>query len=222
MTKFARRHLCMGIALSLLIGCYEASERRATIHHQIGAAPLQSPTPKILNPEKPTTPKPITATPRIKREILVGGCLATCEDPTLAIRTFITSAMQRDKEQVRTYINTARLVYNNDPIGETWASQYLAGELGERRVSIDKWLKTWLLWVEDIIDPADRRFFGQSIRVIEQNQRRMRILYRPPDRRSSPRTSPGTEWLLVLEPRGLEWLITNINEHPEARKIRRP
>ena len=185
------------------------------------AAPLQSRTPKIMNPEAPEKKAVPTAIPRVKREVLVGGCLATCEDPMASLKGFLQGALVLDLDAVRSHLNTARLKYNGHPLGDAWAAQFLRGELGKRRESIDKWLKDWAKWVDHIIDPAERRLVDDAILVIERNQQYMLVQYHPPDRTPIPNGArTGPVWRLKLEPRGLEWLVTTIDERPTQPRLR--
>jgi hypothetical protein len=201
------------------MGCGKNEPRKRARPVSNAAAPLQAPTPQVHNPTAPEPKAPAAKTPRIKRDILVGGCLATCEDPLRAVRGFLDAAFRKDLTGLRTHVNTARLVYNGSALGETWAEQYLQGDLAARRESIDKWLKSWVKWVDHIIDPAERRLIDEAILVREQNQRQLLVQYRPPDRASnSKREVLGPQWLLTLKPRGLEWLVTEINDRPMKRR----
>ena len=206
----------------LLCGSCKSNERQpAETAPSEKEAPLQSRTPKIMNPQAPAEKIVPTAMPRVKREVLVGGCLATCEDPMESLKGFLQGALDKDLDTVRSHLNTARLKYNGHPLGDAWAAQFLRGELGKRRESIDKWLKDWANWVDHIIDPAERRLVDDAILVIERNQQYMLIQYHPPDRTPIPNGArTGPVWRLKLEPRGLEWLVTTIDERPTQPRLR--
>ena len=200
--------------IHLAVAC-KANPPKPEPKSELVAAPLQAPVPPVLNPERPAMKSTPAVEPRRKREVLVGGCLATCETPKSAVAHFLQATMKRDIDTVRSHINTARFIHNGNRLGEGWAAQFLNGELGKRRTSIDTWLKSWLSWVDHIIDPADARVIDSAIEIVEQNQRRLLVVYRPPDRHMTNAQSPSATWRLTFEPRGLEWLVTKLQEHPQ-------
>ena len=193
----------------LLPGCPEESHK----------PPVEPPAPPpMLNPEPPrATPsptKPMVPMPSANREILVGGCLNDCEEPPRAIRGFLGAALKGDEAAVRRYLNTAALRHNGRALGDRWAGLFVARKLGERRNEIDNWLKEWLGFADRIVDPDDRKLIGDAIVVVEENQQRTIVRYHHPALAEDPDWPERPVWRIVLKPRGLEWLVSEIDDRP--------
>ena len=175
-----------------------------------GSTPLPTLEPSPPPSRAPRKPRSFR---RPRREILVGGCLGTCDSGPDALRGLLNAALRREGARaVQPYLDTSRLTHNGVPWGDRWAALFLGRNLAERKASIDKWLNRWLRWSDRIIDPSDRAFDAGDVRVVESNQRRYAIDYRHPDLRPGDGTALAATWRIVLEPRGLEWLVVAISD----------
>ncbi len=160
--------------------------------------------------------KPMVPKPNLNRPILVGGCLDVCDEPRRALSGFFAAVQSGKVEKVKPYINSARLIHSGERLGEAWANLYRQRKLGERNESIKKWLKRWLGWVDRISDPAERARLGTGVEIVEENQKRLVVLYRHPDFAPDPKRDSGPKWRIVFAPRGLEWLVSEIDEQPKG------
>ena len=156
--------------------------------------------------------EPLKADPRLKREVLVGGCQSRCAKPQQSLKGFMTAVMKKDIDDVRSFVDSSELIGNGERLGEQWANLFLERKLGERRESIDKWLKDWLAWVDRIADPADREKTEAGFTVVEENQRQYVVTYLHPDLTDGAAT--GVLWTFGLQTRGLEWLVVKIEVRP--------
>ena len=178
------------------------------------AAPPVEPAERIdpVPPKEVLPPQPVPK--NIKRDKLVGGCMESCERPENAIRTVIRLLLQeKGLAAVKPYFETSVLVHNGKRLGSRWAQLFTEQKLAERNTEIDEWLTGWISWVGDIVDPADKQKFEIGIKVAESNQKRYVILYEHPQLKSSSSVlARGPVWRIVLKPRGLEWLIAEIDD----------
>lgn len=179
----------------------------APIEPRANIAPAKA--PPVKDPTKAMVPKP-----SLNRPIMVGGCLATCDEPRKALAGFLAALQTGKAELVRPYVNTAILVANGKPLGNKWAGLYVARKLAERNEGIEKWLKRWVSWVDRIKDPADRARVTGGVHVVEENQTRLVVTYQHPDFEPDPERPSGLGWRFVFQPRGLEWLVAEIDENP--------
>ncbi len=206
------------IAVILSTGCKPKPE----------APTAEKPEPERLNPVKqtltppPVLPEPPSAPERIKREILVGGCNESCNTASDALQGFLDAVLNRKGlDAVRPFVNTAALIHNGKRHGDTWAQMFLDRKLGERREDIDKWLNGWLGWSDRIVDPADRTKPSAGVTVVTENQRLYVVKYRHPDiEQAGDGRTTGPIWKIVLNRRGLEWLVMEIDETPADTIIR--
>jgi hypothetical protein len=180
-------------------------------------------------PSTTLQPKPLKSNvrraARPRRPILVGGCLEVCESPEEALFQFLSSALQgKGKKAVARFVDTSLLVYNGRQLGRGWATLWGQRKLAERQESIDKWLIKWLAWTHRIVDPQDRseRAIQEAVRVIEQDQSHYVVAFHRPELRESPGGgSTAMRWRIVLKPRGLEWLIANIDDRTQRKATER-
>ena len=151
---------------------------------------------------------------RIQRPILVGGCKAGCERPAQALQGFLEQVLKGGGvDEVRPWINTATLIHNGTRYGDRWAQLFLEDRLPQRRLEIDQWLSKWLQWTERILDPADRNKAGEGVEVLEENQSRYVVRVLRPDLQGGGGDSDsGSIWRITLTRRGLEWLVSELDE----------
>ena len=201
------------LVLVLLVGC-QKTEPSADKPTPAGPGPLQSSRAGLVSPTSPpkTVVEPLKADPRLKREVLVGGCQSRCAKPQQSLKGFMTAVMKKDIDDVRSFVDSSELIGNGERLGEQWANLFLERKLGERRESIDKWLKDWLAWVDRIADPADREKTEAGFTVVEENQRQYVVTYLHPDLTDGAAT--GVLWTFGLQTRGLEWLVVKIEVRP--------
>ena len=177
--------------------------------------------PAIVNPESPASGNPTVIPPpaAVNRPILVGGCLGHCNRPKDAVNHFFTAVFQPDRnvEKIRSFFETSQLQHNQSLHGKDWVQMYLNGNLTKRSDSINQWLNQWLQWVERIADPMDRSLDSAAIRVVFQDQSRYVIEYRPPDiKEDVMQKKLGRVWRIEWRTRGLEWLVSRINDEAIA------
>ena len=199
----------IGLLLLVLPACQKHSESG---EQSIEPAERIDPVP----PKEIVPPQPVPK--NIKRDKLVGGCMESCERPENTIRTVLRLLLQeKGLTALKPYFETSVLVHNGKHLGTRWAQLFTEQKLAERNTEIDEWITGWIAWVGDIVDPADKQKFETGIKVIEANQKRYVILYEHPQLKSSS-TVPlkGPIWRIVLKPRGLEWLISEIDDTVKA------
>lgn len=140
--------------------------------------------------------------------------MESCERPEDSFRTALRLLLQeKGLAAVKPYFETSVLVHNGKALGTRWAQLFTEQKLAERNDEIDQWLQQWMSWVADIVDPADKKKFETGIKVVESNQKRYVVLYEHPQLKpSSTVQMRGPVWRIVLKPRGLEWLIAEIDD----------
>ena len=177
--------------------------------------PTYDPEPiRRASPEPPI--KPMQAKSYLNRPIITGGCLNTCDEPRRALNGFLIAIESGDAKKVRPYVNTAALVHSGERLGETWEQLFIQQNLRARDESIEKWLKRWLRWVDRISDPADRDRVEAGVIVIEENQKRLVVRLRPPNLEPDPDGGDVPVWRIVFTRRGLEWLVSEIDDRPKG------
>ena len=172
--------------------------------------------PSIVDPT-PSEPESVSLEmlpKRVRRPILVGGCMEECDRPKVAVRNFLIHVLQdkRDEERIRSFIDTSLLVHNGKAHGEEWANLFLDDRLVERTESIEQWLAEWLKWGDLVVDPLDRRYDDAAVHVHFQDQNQYTFDYHRPDLRDHPMKSLARVWRFTLKKRGLEWLVMSIDD----------
>jgi hypothetical protein len=199
--------LALGLGIAVTSGCTREAEPKPT-----------GPPPPTFDPVPP--PKapiaPSAIGPRPKREVLVGGCMDRCATPKLALENFLTASLSGDVDAVRPFVNTAILTHGGVRHGDRWAQLFMERQPAERRTDIDKWLKNWVAWTDRISDPADRQASSLArLSAVESNQRRHVVDYaRPSLEPDFGARELAPTWRLTLKPRGLEWLVAEIDDRP--------
>jgi hypothetical protein len=197
--------VALGLGIAVSSGCARETEPKPS-----GPPP---PTFDPLPPPKAPTPSSAIG-PRPTREVLVGGCMDRCATPKLALQNFLTATLSGDTEAVRPFVNTATLTHAGDRHGDRWAQLFMERKPDERRTDIDKWLKSWVAWADRISDPADRQASTLArVSAVESNQRGYVVDYVRPSLEPDFGTRQlATTWRLTLKPRGLEWLVSEIDD----------
>ncbi len=183
--------------------------------------------PTLVSPLPPPAsapPEKLTARPR--REILVGGCMRECKEPREALRAFLSAVISTpapDVAVLRSFIDTSMLVHAGTDHGTRWAEHFTQGRLDTRRTEIDTWIGDWSRFSAHVLDPRDRGRSDQGWTIVEENQRRFVVDWSRPDLAPDAQGPlPAAVVRFTLRPRGMEWLVTDVEDRaaalPGARK----
>ncbi len=243
MSRFARtwgRALCLIVTLSLASSLTLSACRKAPLSPEApGVTGTATPAPGALAPNvtvpEVTEPAEVVApdgakgaegttgktdgglNPAFKKPvtpIFVGGCREACREPISAFRAFLKAAREDpDGGAIIAHLNTAELVVNGEALGKGWAALWVAKRWPEREASVRAFTKAFLAWVRNLPDPPEfDATIRDGVKVVADESERALLMWRHPRLDESAALS-APEWRFVLEPRGLEWLIVEIDQH---------
>lgn len=148
-----------------------------------------------------------------EKEIMVGGCRESCEDPMTAARAFLRCLWGADSLEAPclvSHVNTAALVDRGRPLGKGWAGRYKSGELLERRREIEAWARDFAGTMGSVKNPAELEDILEHELVMTRISSELVEIVLP-----LPETSTmgkGRIWKFTFNKRGLEWLVAGIGE----------
>jgi hypothetical protein len=149
--------------------------------------------------------------PMKKVQILVGGCMELCDDPLKSFHNYLFS-LKNDKTGISAvkFLDTTTLVYNGEELGKNWAEMWKNMQEMTRKESIESFAKKMTEWTSKVrsLYELDQAIVN-GIRVRENWTTRMVIDFIPPVIEDMENIF---HWVYILKPRGLEWLITEINQ----------
>ena len=120
------------------------------------------------------------------------------------------------------YLNTAELVVNGKAYGAAWAELWVAKRWPERKASVRAFTKGFLRWARNLPDPPEfDATMRNGVQVVKDESEEALLLWRHPRLDEAAELS-AKEWRFVLKPRGLEWLIVEIDQHSGAAPVRGP
>ncbi len=211
----SRRSPLLLLALALVASCRggASSEPPAT-------PPAASPSagaPDALGEVRPASGSAARPglTPKPRLPIFVGGCRESCREPVSAFKGFL-AALQADLEgkAVVPYLNTAELTVNGERYGDRWAEFWKRGQWTERQADIEAFTNSFLAWARALDDPGALKAAAlQGTRVLKDESERAEMLWHHPSL-TGDMTAP--DWRFILKPRGLEWLIVEIDQYTKG------
>jgi hypothetical protein len=168
------------------------------------AEPAADTQPEGLSPElkaKLRKPRP---------EIAVGGCREQCRAATQAFGNFLDAIPDDPRgAAIIPFLDTSELSVDGQALGAGWVEQWKARQREPRKASILAWAAAWLEWYRGMPDP--QAFLAEkptSVRVIRDESEEAVFAWRHPHLAGDV---TAAEWIFVLRPRGLEWLIVAID-----------
>jgi hypothetical protein len=153
-----------------------------------------------------------TLKPMPRKPIFVGGCRDACREPVSAFGAFL-AALASDPEgrALVPFLNTAELVVNGERHGDGWAELWKRGQWPERQADVDAFAHDFAGWVRALDDPgALDHARAHGVKVLKDESERAEIAWHHPGV-TGDMTSP--DWRFILKPRGLEWLIVEIDQY---------
>lgn len=201
-------------ALLALVGCRgEGPTRSAETPPPppASATSAGSLAPAAASPEQGRGAHP-TLKPMPTKPIFVGGCRDACREPVSAFGAFL-AALASDPEgrALVPFLNTAELVVNGERHGDGWAELWKRGQWPERQADVEAFARAFVGWVRALDDPgALDHARAHGIKVLKDESERAEIAWHHPGV-TGDMTSP--DWRFILKPRGLEWLIVEIDQY---------
>lgn len=156
-----------------------------------------------------------TLKPMPKTPIFVGGCRDACREPISAFDGFL-AALIADPEgkAIVPFLNTAELVVNGERLGDRWAELWKRGQWPERQADVEAFTRSFLAWTRTLDDPgALEAARKQGVRVLKDESERAEIVWHHPGVTGD---LTAADWRFVLKPRGLEWLIVDIDQYTKG------
>jgi len=153
-------------------------------------------------------------------EIAVGGCREQCRAATQAFANFL-DAIPADPRGggIIPFLDTSELTVDGEAPGAGWVEQWKAHQRRERKESIMSWAGAWLEWFRALPDPnAFDAEKPTSVRVIRDESEEAVFAWRHPHLAGDV---TAAEWIFVLRPRGLEWLVVSIDSKTGEAPVRR-
>ena len=143
-------------------------------------------------------PPPI---PRL--EIRVGGCKARCGNAGDSVQRFVEACAQGDPaEGAARFLDTTRLVVDGDPLGRRWAGMWLEQRTATRDDEIQATARGLCAWSTGLTPPQVASILASGIRMTRSWSTEAAAEFTPP---------AAPPWRIVLKPRGLEWLIVEVD-----------
>ena len=109
------------------------------------------------------------------------------------------------------FLNTAELIVNGEAHGEVWARLWIEGKWPERQRAIESFTSGFLSWYRELSDPDE---FDDAdldgVQVLRDESEVAIIGWRRPHIEGS---LTAARWRFVFEPRGLEWLIVEVDQY---------
>lgn len=184
-----------------LCSCSEFKKENVVTTHQM-------PLPSLKKENKSLEPKKML--PMKKVEILVGGCSQECSEPMEALFNYLTYLKNTDINNAMKFIDTTTLKYNGNEFGEEWARLWLELKMKKRKDSIELFSKEMVGWIYLVRDKNELEdAIVKNIKKIKIWSSHAEFHFFPPHLTDEKKY--GAVWKYVLKPRGLEWLITEIN-----------
>ena len=159
-----------------------------------------APGPDDAPPVEPQGMKPMK-----KVEILVGGCRRDCADPGLAMAGFL-SALATDPERAISFLDTTRLVVDGRNLGAEWAAMWKELRTATRKAAIRQAAESLLAWARDLPEDQVRSALAQGAKPMRVWSTEAEYEFTPPGR---------GPWRVLLRPRGLEWLVVEVQRTAE-------
>ncbi len=174
---------------------------------QVGGTPEDKAEPSTAKPMMP-------AGHSSDEEPLVGGCQDACDNPKLALRNFLLSALQAEPPEsmppLSRFFDYATLVDNQHELGARWAQLWLDHKPEQRQKEVSTWIdayskRTGVVSSKVALEAAlleQTRFARVSSTLVE-----FEIVL-------PPQSGGATEsvWKLTFGKRGLEWLVRGIED----------
>lgn len=149
------------------------------------------------------------------KEPLVGGCSDLCSNPRAGFEGFMRALLLENAPKglafVR-FVDTSILVDNGAGLGEQWATWFTQGKLPERQGGIDAWVLQMAQRVggkviPDVLEAA----LGSAVVMQRHSSTSVKFEMVVPDRAGS---ANGSTWRVMVSRRGLEWLVSEIQDAP--------
>jgi len=156
------------------------------------------------------TLKPLPKTP-----IFVGGCRDACREPVSAFKAFLAALIADPRgKAIVPFLNTAELVINGERLGDRWAEQWKRGQWPERQADIEAFTSSFLSWARTLDDPGALEAAREhGVKVLKDESERAEIAWHHPGVTGDMTAS---DWRFILKPRGLEWLIVEIDQYTKG------
>ncbi|NOZ01068.1 MAG: hypothetical protein GXP54_04170 [Deltaproteobacteria bacterium] len=177
--------------IASVISCRGEGDRRA---------PIPPPPPPRAVQQPPEEPGSVMK-PMKKVRILVGGCGDACSEPGLAATRFLeATASNTGPEPVVRFLDSTSLVLDGRRLGDRWVEMWKELRPATRKESILETARALGSWTTGLSrDQVDEALTSglKPIKVWTSE-----AIYRF--------EAPGLTWRMVLRPRGLEWLVVEL------------
>ncbi len=214
------RGWAMGLGLVVALGMVACQSQKptsgdvgtATGQVQGSAADVVAPSPKAQEPPK----KPLPAyNERAPKEPLVGGCGELCGNARQGFEGFMRAVLlEKAPNEVpySRFLDTSILVDNGAALGPAWAQLFLEGKLPERQKGIEGWLAQYRARLGGhLTAEAVEAMLGSAVTMQRHSSSSVKFAVVVPPREGA---SNGASWRIMMTRRGLEWLVSEIEDAP--------
>lgn len=171
------------------------------------AAACGRPTPPPLAPAPAPAAKPPPKEPgggmkKMKQvQIVVGGCSTDCAEPGLAVTRFMEATADLTGHRLAAlYLDSTTLVLDGERLGERWVRMWRELRQATRKEDIRETAKALSGWTRGLTPDQVRDSLTSGLKPVKVWT--TEAVYRF--------QAPGLSWRIVLRPRGLEWLVVEL------------
>ena len=135
-------------------------------------------------------------------QILVGGCRDACSEPGLAAMRFLeATAGGSGPQSIALFLDSTVLVLDGQPLGRRWVTMWKELKPATRKEDILNTARELASWTRDLSPDQVRDALTSGLKPIKVWT--SEAVYRF--------QASGLSWKLVLKPRGLEWLVVELD-----------
>ena len=175
----------------------------------VGAAACDRTTPPPAAPPSPTPvvkPPPKEPDSGIKTmkqvQIVVGGCSQDCAEPGLAATRFLeATADPADTRPANLFLDSTPLVLDGEPLGLRWVRMWKELRRATRMEEVQRTARNLSRWTDGLTADQVRDSLTSGLKPVKVWT--SEAIYRF--------QAPGLSWRIILRPRGLEWLVVELD-----------
>jgi len=156
----------------------------------------------VEDAEKLNTMKPMKQV-----RILVGGCRDACSEPGLAATRFLEATAGKAPQVTAGFLNSTSLVLDGERLGERWVRLWKELKPATRKAEITKTAGGLSSWASGLTRDQVREALTSGLKPVKVWTSEAVFSFK----------SPGRPWRIVLEPRGLEWLVVELDRIGDSR-----
>jgi len=156
---------------------------------------------------EPSHPVPLPAASSARAAAAVGGCKDDCADPRTAVSRFLEATTRTDGADAATrFLDSTRLVLDGRALGARWIVLWRDLKSATRKDEMGEVIRDLARWTAGLSPAQVRDALTAGPKVVRIWSTEAEFEFQPPG---------APTWTLVLTPRGVEWLITEVRRGRE-------